>query len=128
MSTRSDPFLDRLDAAARGDDRPDEHIDTWRPVEPGSRLVGRLVRIVRDVQTQYGPADVAHIDDELAEQTLALWLTSVALKQAWSDANPAPGDRVGVVFVGEKTSANGRTYKRWSVLIDEQRDHCPEVF
>ncbi len=110
-----------------------DYPDTWRPA-PGEYLAGELVRVVEAPNAATGElVGVAHIRDGHTGELLAVWLTHQLLREKWHAVAPQPGEHVGIIYKGQRTSGSGRTYKLYSVQVDrtpeqdQVRDRLDEI-
>lgn len=97
--------------------------ERWDPEEPGDKIIGELKTMDYNIQTQYGPVDVATIHSEDLDEARCVWLARTVLKNEWDEQNPAPGERVGVIYLGMDDEND---YHRYSVRVDratEGRDN-----
>src|SRR5262249_38503207 len=89
--------------------------ETWKP-EVGDGIEGVIVRIIRDVgrfhSTHYYIKTASAIRIVVANAD-----TNLARKL--DDWTLGVGDRVGILYPGEKLGSNGRTYKDWSIFADK---------
>ncbi len=102
-------------AAALDQDPP----TSWQWSAPGDTLLGTFVRLDRGTTRTGDTYPVAIVRDQ--DGTLRrLWVFHAALRQQLRDARPAPGDRLGVRYLGERESGEGRRYHAWRVVTDRQ--------
>lgn len=119
-----DPLRDQL---ANDVERAEKGFpDRWNPEEPGDMVLGELVTVDRNIQTQYGPVDVATIHDEDLDEARSVWLARTVLQNEWEEVKPRPGERVGVAYLGHEEGEDGEDgdpgYHRYSVRVDRATD------
>ena len=90
---------------------------SWNP-NPGDMLIGRLEEVVHGVPTRYGPVDVAYLCTEPSGELVSVWLSNTVMRDQWTKAAPKVGERVGVKYVGQKTSKAGTPYRVYAVRVD----------
>ena len=81
-------------------------------LEPGDVLMGEVLD-VRTISTDYGPLQVAYIQDGDAVYSLPLGHT--ALRSGWEEEGVEIGDDVYVEYQGEAESEAGQTYHDYLV-------------
>ena len=96
--------------------RESEWATTWRPKQHGPTLIGTLEKMDTGT-TEYGEADIAHIRD--ADGKLwGVWLFHTVLKNEWGEADPTPGDQVGIQYLGER-GGDPHSYHAYAVEVEE---------
>lgn len=104
----------------------------WRPQQEGAGAIvaGRLVKVERDVPTEYGAFDVAHVEDS-ERGCVAVWLSHHVLRDRWQKAGPKPGDEVGVLYLGEREGSS-RSYHHYRVRVrradERQQEQPPPIY
>jgi hypothetical protein len=97
--------------------RSDEFADTWRPEAEGEMLVGTFEKMAEGT-TSYGTYPIAHIRDE-SGQLRAVWFFHAVLKDQWEQAEPEPGDQVGIIYKGQREGSDFR-YHAYGVEVERQ--------
>lgn len=90
-------------------------LKVWKP-EPGDVLHGTLQE-AETVRTKYGPTIKAVILEEETTEPVLLWVGSAVLKAEWQKAQPKPGERLAVKYIGRQ----GQAERQYHV-------HAVEVF
>lgn len=80
--------------------------EQWNP-EPGEILLGTLLE-VKTVEGEYGPCDLATLQEAETGKTIAVWLKHKILKQQWDSQNPQPGARIGIKYLGKQSGKTGQ--------------------
>lgn len=98
---------------------------SWKPQAegPGSIVAGKLIKVHRGVPTEYGAFDVAHVEDEKRGR-VTVWLSHAVLQQKWEEADPQPGDQVGILYEGER-DGNSRSYHMYRVKVERAEKEQP---
>jgi hypothetical protein len=115
--------LAEAEAALDGDEQ--EYAPAWKP-QPGEALIGRVVRIEREVETRYAPADVFTIETRGGDRH-AVWGTRTVLRNELRDADPKVGEHVAIEYLGLRESAAGTNYHAYRLAVDrpEKRGDLP---
>jgi len=100
------------------DARAQPYPPTWRH-EPGSVLVGRLVRYSQ-APTRYGPAVVAWVEPDDGSSTVALWITPAVLLAEFKRLRPEPGE-----MIGARRLDDADNYQRWALEVDRPELDAP---
>jgi hypothetical protein len=113
----SDGLRDRLNETRKSE----EWATTWKP-DRGEMLVGTFEKMDTG-STKYGESRVAHIRDEDGK-LWGVWLFHSVLQDQWEQAEPTPGDRVGILYLGKRAGSD-YDYHHYDVEV-ERRDEEPE--
>ncbi len=111
----------RARLADDGDGQEAEYAKTWDPRKgDANTVIGRLVSVA-EVETRFGPAEVATI--ETPDGPRAIWLTAATIKSAWLREAPQVGEIVAVKYGGDRTTTDGqRSYPIFKVAVDRPVD------
>lgn len=83
--------------------REQEWATTWKP-DRGEMLVGTFEKM-DEGESDYGTHRIAHLRDEDGE-LWAVWLFHTVLQNQWGEADPTPGDRVGILYLGKRDGSD----------------------
>ncbi len=99
-------------------DQPVETVEAWRP-EPNQELIGTIVKInVRETdQGAYPIYTIREPDGEV----LAFHAFHKVARGQLEEAEPHPGDEIGIRYLGQKKSANDRMYHDYRIVIEHRR-------
>jgi hypothetical protein len=99
----------------------------WTPSE-GAYIAGR--RTTDQIESDH-PHIVIEVEKDEGEPTgqrMLVWTGHVVLAQRLQELDPQPGERLGIRYVGERNSGNGRTYKQFHVVMpDRGHDWEPDT-
>lgn len=93
-----------------------EYPDVWVPVNPGDSITGELLRY----DANHAGKWLAIIRPEGREDEQAVWMSNVALRSLFEERAPVPGEHIGIRYTGSKTSANGRSYRLFLLVVVER--------
>ena len=95
-----------------------EYATTWKP-DPGDVLQGTYER-TQTVETRFGEQQVSQIRD--AEGKLwGVWHSHKVFRQQWHQADPQPGDRVGILYEGMR-EGDGYEYHMYHIAVERAED------
>ena len=98
--------------------REQEYATTWKPV-PGEILEATYER-TQTVETRFGEQQVSQIRD--AEGKLwGVWHSHKVFRQQWHQADPQPGDRVGILYEGMR-EGDGYEYHMYHIAVERAED------
>lgn len=103
-----------LEDRLRSEHKEQEYATTWRP-DAGDILTGTFVRMDSG-ETKYGECEIAHVRDEAGE-LMAVWLFHKVLLTEWDEADPEPGDEVGICYHGQR-DGSGYSYHNYTVEVE----------
>jgi len=92
----------------------------WNPEDlPGAMLVGTLLRY-ETIVTDFGPSQVAVIEDEDDGTVYGVALFRSVLKKRFDTLEPRAGDRIGLKYVGfaEPTKKGGNGYHNYVLKVE----------
>lgn len=91
--------------------------ENWDP-DPGDTITGYYDGMNEGVPGYGGERfDVAHLKTE--DGPKAVWLSSTVLQEQWKEADPSPGDAVGIKHQGKRESENGYEYNDFQVIVKD---------
>ena len=97
------------------EDAPNElHPRIWKPTEVGDSLTGDITER-RVARTRFGKSPMVEINDQQIGPKI-LFCGTFSLKRDLFDAVHV-GDPVHIVYVGDRVSIMGRTYKAYEVQV-----------
>ena len=101
----------------------------WNPDDlPGAMLVGTLLRF-ETIVTDFGPSQVAVIEDEDDGTVYGVALFRSVLKKRFDTLEPRPGDRIGLKYVGlaESAKKGGNAYHNYILKVEHTSSAPAEV-
>ncbi len=93
----------------------EDYPQSWIPEAEGDTIVGEVVRYTTGT-TQYGESPVVVL--RTADGLRSVWLLSTVLRSQFGKLKPRPGERVGIRYGSERTSASGNAYRDFRVEVD----------
>jgi hypothetical protein len=117
MKTSSLPVSQKqLSLLDRARQQANEKLDFWKPDKPEDGIQGTVVKVARGGKFN---SLFVHTQTENGIQIIAAGETTVLGKKL-IDLEIGVGDRIGVLYLGEKKSASGATYMDWSVVAEKR--------
>lgn len=106
--------MSSLEDRLRSEHKAQEYATTWRP-DAGDILTGTLEKMDTG-ETKYGECEIAHVRDGDGE-LMAVWLFHKVLRTEWDEAEPEPGDEVGICYHGQR-DGSGYSYHNYTVEVE----------
>ncbi len=100
------------------EDYPESRI----PQGEGDTIIGTVVRYTSGT-TQYGEADVVVLRTQDGDRSV--WLLSTVLRSQFGKLRPQVGERMGIRYGPERTSAAGNVYRDFRVEV-ERGERLPD--
>lgn len=114
--TPKDKRQDSLRDAIEGD-----YPDAFRFDEPGTTLIGKITGFSKG-WSKFGPHPVVQVQNEEDGEIVSVHCLHTALRSQMQNADPKPGDRIAIKYVGEAVTKSGKrqgaSYKDFRVRVD----------
>lgn len=92
-----------------------DYPQSWIPENEGDAIYGTVVRWATG-WTQYGEAPVLVLETDHGLRSV--WVLSTVLKNQLGRLKPQAGERIGIKYGAERTSAGGNRYRDYRVAVD----------
>ena len=107
-----------------------EYPDAFIFEKPGQTLVGKVKGFSKGF-SKFGAHLVVTVQREDDGEIVSVHALHTSLRNQIAEADPKPGDRIGVKYVGERTSEKGKrkgtTYKEFRVRVDSPNRSAQDV-
>ena len=120
-ATRKDTLADALEG---------NYPDAFMFEEEGARIIGKVRGFTKGF-SKYGPHLVVTIQNEENGETISVHCLHTSLRNQMLEADPKPGDRIGIIYVGDRVAETGKrkgtAYKEFRVRVDSPNRSAQEV-
>lgn len=97
-----------------------DYAEAFRFENPGDMLVGKVVGFSKGF-SEYGPHPVVTIKSEDDGEQYSVHCMQTVLRNQMSEADPKPGDRIAVKYLGDSEAKSGKragkAYKDFKVRV-----------
>lgn len=96
----------------------------------GTMIIGKVIGFGKGF-SEYGPHLVVTLQSEDDGETYSVHCMQTALRRGVLEADPKPGDRLAIKYVGEEVAKSGKragkTYKNFRVRVDSPTRSAADI-